>query len=129
MGQSVDDWSARRFMVQKDKSSPDIRVFITDGSPLRDEALTTGEVAVATGLITLRRCLHGFNAHRYIPITIFSASDRRIRIVQIYHDRETPQVLYVRKSRIMEFWDGQEANRKDWTTLLCWMMGDVVKVK
>jgi hypothetical protein len=116
-------------MIRKDQSKPYVSAFLTDGSPLRDGVLTTGEIAVATGLITLRRCHQGFNGHRYIPVTIFSASDRQIRVVQAYHDRQEPRALRVRRSRIMEFWNGAKGNWDDWITILCWMMGDLAEVE
>ena len=120
-------WSILCFMMRKDpsRSKPHINAFITDGELLPDR-LSTGEISVAFGLITRRRWKDGYNAHRYIPINIFSASDRQIRILQIWHDKQNPKALQVRRTAIMEFPDGMRENWKDWISILCWSAGKPV---
>jgi hypothetical protein len=81
-------------------------------------------MAVATGIIACRRCFQGFNDHRYIPVTIFSVSFRSLRVLQVWHDWEDPNLTHVRRSPIMDFMQGEKANLEAWITLLCWMMGD-----
>ncbi|KAJ5579853.1 uncharacterized protein N7459_005838 [Penicillium hispanicum] len=108
------------------KSKPHINAFITDGEPLLPDRLTTGEISIAFGLITQRRWQDGYNAHRYIPINIFSASDRQIRVLQIWHDKQNPKALQVRRTPIMEFPDGMRENWRDWISILCWIAGKPV---
>ena len=103
---------------------PHAQAFLNHGIPLVEDKLTTGEMTVATGIISNRRCFQGYNDHRYIHATIFSASFRDVRVIQVWHDREEPSVLHVRRSPIMNFMEGEKAKRDDWVTLLCWMMGD-----
>lgn len=105
------------------KSTPHINAFITDGDPLLPDRLTTGEISVAFGLITQRRWQDGYNGHRYIPVNIFSASERQLRVLQTWHDRENPKALQVRKTRIMEFSDGMRENWEEWISILCWIAG------
>ncbi len=103
---------------------PHVHAFLNHVIPLREDKLTAGEMAVATVIISCRRCFQGFNDHRYVHATIFSASFRSLRVIQVWHDREDPNVLHVRRSPIMDFMQGEKAKWEDWITLLCWMMGD-----
>lgn len=119
-------WLLEKIFVPVDKTKPHIQALVTDSTNLLPGRLSTAEMAVAAGLIAIRRCYHGFNGHRYIPITIFSACDARIRVVQIWHDRQQPRALHIRQSRIMEFWKGPSENWQDWVTVLRWMMGSPV---
>lgn len=111
------------------KSKPHMNAFITDGEPLLSDHLSTGEASVAFGLITQRRWQDGYNSHRYIPINISSASDRQIRVLQIWHNKQNPKTLQVRRTPITEFWGGMRGNWRDWITLLCWMAGKPVGEK
>jgi hypothetical protein len=95
-------------------------------TPLQEDTLNTGEMAVAAGWIAARRWYHKMNNHRYIPITLFSAWGRKLRILQVWHDKKEPRALHVRRSPIMDFEEGEEAKRADWITVLCWMMGQPV---
>ncbi|KAK4032037.1 hypothetical protein C8A01DRAFT_41531 [Parachaetomium inaequale] len=134
----LNDWSQMEFMDSEDfrlwwlgailgsdnDRRPHAHALLTHVNPLHDDKLTTGEMAVATGIIASRRCFQGFNDHRYTPVTIFSASFRSLRVLQVWHDREDPNSLHVRRSPIKDFMQGENANLEAWITLLCWVMGD-----
>ncbi|KAH6839533.1 hypothetical protein B0I37DRAFT_358117 [Chaetomium sp. MPI-CAGE-AT-0009] len=117
-------WWLDSILGSRNPHRPHAHAFLNHVIPLREDRLTTGEVAVATGIISFRRCFQGFNDHRYIHATIFSASFRHLRVIQVWHDREDPTALHVRRSPILDFIQGEKAKREDWITLLCWMMGD-----
>ena len=117
-------WWLDSILGSRKTHRPHAHAFLNHVIPLREDKLTTGEMAVATGIISCRRCFQGFNDHRYIHVTIFSASFRNLRVIQVWHDREDPSALHVRCSPIMDFMQGEKAKREDWFTLLCWMMGD-----
>jgi hypothetical protein len=117
-------WSLQCLYDSTATDRPHTYAFVNHLIPLETDKLTTGEMTAATGIISLQRCFRGFNHHRYIPATIFSASFRDIRVVQVWHDREDPDSLHVRRSPIMSFLQGAKANQNDWMTLLCWFMGD-----
>ncbi|CAI7605269.1 unnamed protein product [Penicillium palitans] len=110
----------------KDRSQPHINAFIADSQPHRAGRLNSGEVSLAYGLIAKRRIEDGYNDHRYIPITIVSASDFQVRILQMWHDKHNPKALQVRSSPIMDFKDGLESNLDNWVTILCWVAGKPV---
>ncbi|KAK3295338.1 uncharacterized protein B0H64DRAFT_301272, partial [Chaetomium fimeti] len=120
----MDPWSLQRIFESTVPDRPHTHAFVNHVIQLENDKLTTGEMAAATGIISSQRCFRGFNHHRYIPATIFSASFRDFRIVQVWHDRESPNALHVRRSPILDFMQGKEAKRDDWVTLLCWFMGE-----
>ncbi|KAG7291140.1 hypothetical protein NEMBOFW57_001151 [Staphylotrichum longicolle] len=113
-------------METREGVKPHIQVLLHGMVPLQEDTLTVGEMAVATGMIAIRRYFEKFNHHRYIPITIFSAACRQLRIVQVWHDKDKPLAINVRRSRIVDFAEGWEANRKDWIDILCWLVGKPV---
>ncbi|CAI7583448.1 unnamed protein product [Penicillium glandicola] len=119
-------WKLTGWVNAKDTSRPHINAFIVDSQPHRVGRLNTGEVSIAYGLISNRRIYDGYNDHRYIPVTIVSASDFQVRILQIWHDKQNPRALQVRSSRIMDFKDGVQSNLDDWVTILCWMAGEPI---
>lgn len=126
-----DPWTGRQWYVDtirdpSDPTKPHAQVSMHGVVPLQDDKLTMGEMAVATGLIGIRRYFQKRNDHRYIPITILSASCRQLRILQVWHDKENPLAIHVRRSPIVDFSEGAEANRKDWVTFVCWLMGKPV---
>ncbi|KOS44031.1 hypothetical protein ACN38_g5108 [Penicillium nordicum] len=111
----------------KDESQPHINAFIADSQAHRVGRLNSGEVALAYGLVAQRRIIDGYNDHRYIPITIISASDFQIRVLQMWHDKQNPRALQVRSSPIMDFKDGGlENNLDNWVSILCWVAGTPV---
>ena len=120
------EWSLYGSLLPRDKSKPHILASVTEGARMDENATTRGEVAIASGIISLQRCYFGYGSYRYVPVTMLSASDRQVRVVQAWHDRMEPEVLHMRRSPILEFWDGAMANREDWITLLCWLMADPV---
>lgn len=119
-------WLVHSTMETREGVKPHIQVLMHGMIPLQEDTLTVGEMAVATGMIAIRRYFEKFNHHRYIPITIFSAACRQLRIVQVWHDMEKPLAINVRRSRIIDFTEGWEANRKDWIDILCWLVGKPV---
>ncbi|KAJ9486608.1 hypothetical protein VN97_g6722 [Penicillium thymicola] len=111
----------------KDESQPHINAFIADSQPHRAGRLNSGEVALAYGLLAQRRIIYGYNDHRYIPITIISASDFQVRVLQMWHDKHNPKALQVRSSPIMDFEDGDlENNLDNWVSILCWVAGSPI---
>ncbi|KAJ5183998.1 hypothetical protein N7492_001614 [Penicillium capsulatum] len=118
-------WLTLRFTGSEDASKPHTRAFLTDSVPLCPDLLT-GEVSVAFGLAKRRRLQNEYKSHRYIPATIFSASDRQLRIIQSWHDKQDPKVLHIRRSPILDFRDGSRGNWKDWIAALCWVAGKPV---
>ncbi|KAH6838510.1 hypothetical protein B0I37DRAFT_240005 [Chaetomium sp. MPI-CAGE-AT-0009] len=104
---------------------PHAHALLHHGILLHDDNLTTSEMATATGIISSRCCVQGFHHHhQYIPVTIFSASFRDFRIVQVWHDREDPNSLHVRRSPTVDFVQGEETKRDDWIAFCCWFMGE-----
>lgn len=103
-----------------------MNAFIIDPDPMFPDRLTTAEACTAFGLLSHSRVRDGYNSHRYIPVTIFSGSGRQMRILQCWHDKENPMNLQVRRSPIMDFQQGMEANWKDWIMILCWITGEAV---
>lgn len=61
-----------------------------------------------------------------MAINIFSASDRQIRVLQIWHDKQNPKAVQVRRTPIIEFPGGMRENWKDWISILCWIAGKPV---
>lgn len=117
-------WSLQSIYESVATDRPHAHAFVNHVIPLENDKLTTGEMAAATGIISSQRCFRRFNHHRYVPATISSASFRDIRVVQVWHGRENPNSLHVRRSPIMNFIQGAKANEDDWITFLCWFMGD-----
>ncbi|EKV12638.1 hypothetical protein PDIG_42390 [Penicillium digitatum PHI26] len=68
-------WKLISWTTTKDKAQPHINAFVVDSQPHRVGRLNSGEVSLAYGLIAKRRIEDESNDHRYIPITVISASD------------------------------------------------------
>lgn len=117
-------WSIESIFESRYSFRPHVHALLYHAAPLRDDKLTTGEMAIATGIISSRRCFKGFHNHRYIPVTIFSASFRDMRIVQVWHDRDDPNTLHVRRSPIVDFTEGEEYKWVEWVAFCHWFMGD-----
>ncbi|KAJ5104486.1 hypothetical protein NUU61_001833 [Penicillium alfredii] len=120
------EWVIRPYTKSEDVFKPHVNAFVTDSEALLPDRLGTGEVSTAFGLITQSQFQDGYNSYRYIPVTIFSASDRQMRVLQCWHDKQNPKTRHVRRSPIMEFRHGMRANWRDWVTVLCWIAGRLV---
>lgn len=100
---------------------PHLNAFIIDPEPMLPDRLTTGEICTAFSMIAKSRLEDGYNSCRYIPLIIFSVSNRDLRILQCWHDKDNPRNLQIRKSPIMNFKEGMKKNWKDWVTVICWI--------
>ncbi|KAI1201414.1 hypothetical protein F5X97DRAFT_320491 [Nemania serpens] len=119
----TDDWAEWRveLLIEKmDGSTPHISCLLADDALLRDDQLSHAEIWCIM-VITLRRLLEYCN-HRIIPVTVISAADRQLRIVQGYIDGRDGY-FRVRKSPILDFSRHDPAKME---LVLSWCIGNAV---
>ncbi|KAI0905613.1 hypothetical protein F4823DRAFT_632626 [Ustulina deusta] len=114
------EWRVELLIEKMDGSTPHISCLLADDALLRDDQLSHAEIWCIIA-ITVRR-LREYYKHRIIPVTVISAADRQLRIVQGYLDGRDGY-LRARKSPILDF---SQYNREKMELVLSWCIGDAV---
>ncbi|KAI1125931.1 hypothetical protein F5Y10DRAFT_245934 [Nemania abortiva] len=117
------DWSVEKVLDKMDGLTPHVSCLLADTAPLRDAQLSRAEMWCILRITYRRMKLREYRKHRIIPVTVISAADRRVRIVQGYFDSEEGCVR-VRKSPILDFDQGDVGQKI--ILLLSWCIGDTV---
>ncbi|KAM4054988.1 hypothetical protein HRG_005802 [Hirsutella rhossiliensis] len=114
-------------VLDPDLDKPHTICFLADNALLRDDRLSSSEVITVVLLSVLLRAepKHNPRNHRISPVTIVSASNRSVRIVQGFADIET-RAVEIRKSPIVHFDQGVWANWDQWVIVLGWLMGNPI---
>ncbi|KAI1170216.1 hypothetical protein F4777DRAFT_584139 [Nemania sp. FL0916] len=115
-------WSVHQLFEKMDPSTPHISCLLRDGALLQDDKLSHAEIMCIL-IITLRRWRDRiYNHHRIIPVTVVSAADRQLRIVQGYVDDQDGH-LHVRKSPMLDF---SRFEQDKVELVVSWCVGDAV---
>ncbi|KAI0421645.1 hypothetical protein F5X98DRAFT_250119 [Xylaria grammica] len=114
------EWRVELLIEKTDGSTPHISCLLADDALLRDDQLSHAEIWCIIA-ITVRR-LREYYKHRIIPVTVISAADRQLRIVQGYLDGRDGY-LRARKSPILDF---SQYDREKMELVLSWCVGDAV---
>ncbi|KAI1822530.1 hypothetical protein F4861DRAFT_540916 [Xylaria intraflava] len=93
------NWIVSLLLEKKDKA-PHVSCFLADSSLMEGHRLSNAEIWCILE-ITRHRLQRYDHSHRPIPVTVFSASNQELRIVQGYIDDQG--CLRVRKSPILDF--------------------------
>ncbi|KAI0529981.1 hypothetical protein GGR58DRAFT_273000 [Xylaria digitata] len=117
-------WDVAEVLDKMDGLTPHVSCLLNDDAPLGDAQLSNAEVWCILAITYRRFRQREYRNHRFIPVTIISASDMQVRIVQGYVDAQGDCVR-VRKSPILDFEDFEQA-RKHMEVILSWCIGETV---
>ncbi|KAI8623450.1 hypothetical protein F5Y19DRAFT_458381 [Xylariaceae sp. FL1651] len=116
------EWRVEKVLDKMDGSTPHITCLLADNAPLRDNQLSNAEIWCILAITNRRLQLYEYHNHRIIPVTVISAADRQLRIVQGYVDGQHGY-LRVRKSPIIDF---QQYDLQRMELVLSWCLGEPV---
>ncbi|KAI1122870.1 hypothetical protein F5Y10DRAFT_270624 [Nemania abortiva] len=116
------EWEVTTVLDKMDDSTPHVSCLLADDALLRDDQLSNAEIWCILAVTNRRLQLPEYHNHRIIPVTVISASDKKLRIVQGYVDGREG-CLQVRRSPILDF---EHENIQLIELVLSWCIGETV---
>lgn len=116
------EWRVVKVLDKDDGVTPHVSCLLADNAPFRDDQLSNAEIWCIIAVTNRRLQLSEYHNHRIIPVTVISAADRQLRIVQGYIDGRDGY-LRVRKSPLLDF---EKPNIERLELVLSWCVGEPV---
>ncbi|KAI1170049.1 hypothetical protein F4777DRAFT_570642 [Nemania sp. FL0916] len=116
------DWKVQTVLDKMDGTTPHISCLLADDAPFKGDQLSNAEIWCIIAITNRRLRLPEYHNHRIIPVTVISAADRQLRIVQGYVDGEH-DCIRVRKSPMLDF---ERYDPQKMELVLSWCVGDPV---
>ncbi|KAI0902673.1 hypothetical protein F4823DRAFT_621184 [Ustulina deusta] len=118
-------WRVDRILEPKNGSLPHVNCFLCDNQNLEEDALLFSEVwCILLFTVSILR-QPKYEKHETVPVTVVSASRRKVRIVQGYVDGRSG-IVNISKTPIISLDEGEKVCWAECMTILRWLVATPV---